>query len=68
MAQLADSLLARHHTGLIRPGDFLPGLFSLVMNKGKRIVVAVLLAFAVSTTSVSCLPYCPNKGAPSISC
>lgn len=36
--------------------------------KGKRIVIAVLLAFAVSTTSVSCLPYCPMKGGPAVTC
>lgn len=35
----------------------------------KRIVIAVLLAFAVSTTSVSCaLPTCPNTGSPAIAC
>lgn len=36
--------------------------------KGKRILIAVLLAFAVSTTSVSCLPYCPMKGGPAVTC
>lgn len=37
--------------------------------RGKRILIAVLLAFAVSTTSVSCvLPYCPMKGGPSVTC
>jgi hypothetical protein len=40
------------------------------MDNVKKIAVALLLAFAVSTTSVSCvqLPYCPLKGGPAISC
>jgi len=34
------------------------------MSKGKKILFALLLAFAVSTTSVSCinLPTCPAGG------
>jgi hypothetical protein len=39
------------------------------MNKGKKVLFALLLAFAVSTTSVSCaLPTCPNTGSPSVAC
>jgi hypothetical protein len=38
------------------------------MTRGKRILIATLLAFAVSTTSVSCLPIttvnCPAGGGP----
>jgi hypothetical protein len=38
------------------------------MNKGKSVVFVMLLAFAVSTTSVSCLPTCPNTGEPAVVC
>ncbi|MEZ0352120.1 hypothetical protein [Mycobacterium ahvazicum] len=38
------------------------------MTRGKKVFVALLLAFAVSTTSVSCLPIttvnCPAGGGP----
>ncbi|WP_264055146.1 hypothetical protein [Mycobacterium paraseoulense] len=38
------------------------------MNRGKKVVFALLLAFAVSTTSVSCIPItipsCPAGGGP----
>jgi hypothetical protein len=39
-----------------------------VMTRGKKVLFALLLAFAVSTTSVSCLPIstvtCPAGGGP----
>lgn len=40
------------------------------MNNVKKCAVALLLAFAVSTTSVSCvqLPVCPNTGSPAVAC
>jgi hypothetical protein len=38
------------------------------MTRGKKVFVSLLLAFAVSTTSVSCLPIstvnCPAGGGP----
>ncbi|WP_263643943.1 hypothetical protein [Mycobacterium marseillense] len=38
------------------------------MTRGKKIVFALVLAFAVSTTSVSCIPIdiptCPAGGGP----
>lgn len=42
---------------------------SPVMNKVTRVLFALLLGFAVSTTSVSCVPpYCPLTGGPAVIC
>ncbi|ETZ51964.1 putative membrane protein [Mycobacterium sp. MAC_080597_8934] len=39
------------------------------MNKVTKILFTLVLAFAVSTTSVSCVPpYCPLTGAPAAIC
>ncbi|AGP63193.1 hypothetical protein OEM_16580 [Mycobacterium intracellulare subsp. yongonense 05-1390] len=39
------------------------------MNKVTRVLFALLLGFAVSTTSVSCVPpYCPLTGGPAVIC
>ncbi|MCA2247531.1 hypothetical protein JF729_06940 [Mycobacterium intracellulare] len=38
-------------------------------DQEQKVVLVVLLAFAVSTTSVSCVPpYCPLTGGPAVIC
>lgn len=47
-------------------GGSRPGVRSPAMARSKKVLLALMLAFAVSTTSVSCLPInipsCPAGG------
>ncbi|ETZ55265.1 hypothetical protein L838_0921 [Mycobacterium avium MAV_120709_2344] len=46
--------------------------FDPVVERSKKVLLALVLAFAVSTTSVSCVPYvapyCINTGGPAVIC